>query len=153
MNSDIVELKRPARSLADMTDGEMLAALDEPVKDFSPVVAVGGLVDLETNTRLTIIRMMEQVPQMGQSFTFSVRKYCGPAYVQAMRTTLARARRYLKENNGDLGEPFRMLVLSVVTQPMCDVVTVVRVPKGQKIEVKLAELAKLLGSHVEDDDE
>jgi hypothetical protein len=114
-----------------------------------PAVPQSGL---EGNTRLTIIRMFEETPEMEQPFTFSVRKYCGPAYVQAMRTTLAKARKFARNEGHDLGEQFKMIVTENRTLADRDVVTVMRTPKGKKVSPTLSGLARLLsGSDVADD--
>lgn len=171
----VIDLKRPQpqpprQSLSDFLDGmsenDLIAALDQPpqlepqVSDIPVVVDIHSNlsgVQLEKNSRQTLVKLFEQA-EMEKPFTFMVRKYCGPAYIQAMRTELSRARKYARERNYDLGEPFRMVQVSLVNQAMCDVVTLMRIPKGKKIQPKLEGLAKLLGSKVkdyedEDDDE
>lgn len=167
MNAEIVMLgDRPPKDgkdkltdfLAELSEDELLAALEEPLiptrqNENLPLVPHPNPSELENNTRLTIVRMLETT-KMETPFTFSVRRYCGPAYVQGMRTTLARARRFAREQGQELADEFRMLVLSIETQPMCDVVTVMRVPKGKKMQATLAGLAALLGgSQIKNDDE
>lgn len=164
--SNVSELKRPSQkqSLSDFLDNvsedELLAQLEGSVLvDNSAICpkdpnAPLDTFALETNTRLTVIKMMETVPQMEQPFTFRVRRYCGAAYIQAMRTTLARARKYAKEQNYDMGEPFRMVQLHIETEATCDVVSVMRVAKGKRLQTKLDGLARLLGgSHVQEDED
>lgn len=133
------------------SEDDMLAELEALQTPIEPIlfdgmdapILLGG--PLEINTRLTIIKMFEQTPEMKRPFTFSVRRFCGPAYVQAMRTTLAKARKFAREAEMSLGEPFRMLVISIDTQTDRDVVSVTRIPKGEKMAVKLTELALLMG--------
>ena len=164
MNGDVMELKRPAaKGLADflqeMTEEELLAELDGPLlepaeQDFEVQTEIGEGVPLEGNSRLTIIKMLEQVPQLGKPFTFYTRKFCGENYIQSIRTELARTRKWAKDNGYELAETFRMIKVAIETRPTCDAVTVMRVPKGQRYNGRLQELAKLLGgSQVEDEDD
>lgn len=163
MNSDVIEMKRPTK-MGDFLDGlsedDLLAELDAPtqtqqIRDI-PVASLPtkGAGDLETNSRLTIIKMFERAPEYGQHFSFCVRRYTGEAYIQAMRTTFAKARKLAREQNFDTGEPFKMIVVDIKTTPTHDLVTVMRVPKGQKLHIKMAELARLMGgSQVQEDEE
>lgn len=171
MNGDVMELKRPAaKGLADflqeMTEEELLAELDGPMLEPrgsetsripSAHLTFGSddpASELENNSRLTIIKMLEQVPDLGKPFTFYTRKFCGENYIQSIRTELARTRKWAKDNGYELAETFRMIKVSIETKPTCDVVTVMRVPKGQRYNGRLQELAKLLGgSQVEDEDD
>lgn len=168
MNSDVIEMKRPTK-MGDFLDGlsedDLLAALDEPqpaqqVRDIpAPQANLSGIgvsipgTPLETNSRLTIIKMFERAPEYGQHFSFCVRRYTGEAYIQAMRTTFAKARKLAREQNFDTGEPFKMIVVDIKTMPTHDLVTVMRVPKGQKLHIKMAELARLMGGSSAQDDE
>jgi hypothetical protein len=163
---DVIEMKRSTQQtqslasfLEEMSEDDLLRELDGPLPP-KPSAKPERIVDqpssLEANSRLTLVKMFETAPEMGQQFTFAVRRYCGPAYVQAMRNELSRARRYAKEKNYDMGEPFRMLVVAIDTLSTCDMVTVIRTPKGQKHHPKLDALAKVLGGSTiredEDDD-
>lgn len=171
MNS-VIEMKRPTppKSLNDFLDNvsedDLIAQLDAPMTATTVATAMPippGSGDreppnfdagLETNSRLTIIKMFETVPEMGRPFTFYVRRYTGEAYVQAMRTTLAKARKLARDENYDMGEPFKMIVLDIQTKDAIDIVTVTRVPKGKKHSIKLSALARMLsGSQVEGDEE
>lgn len=162
MNSDVIEMKRPMK-MGDFLDGlseeDLLNALDAPVQPQVRDIPVASLPtkeagDLETNSRLTIIKMFERAPEYGQHFSFCVRRYTGEAYIQAMRTTFAKARKLAREQNFDTGEPFKMIVVDIKTTPTHDVVTVMRVPKGQKLHIKMAELARLMGgSQVQEDED
>lgn len=161
MNSDVIEMKRPTK-MGDFLDGlsedDLLAALDDPSpppsnKWTEPTPVPAGEA-YETNSRLTIIKMFERAPEYGQHFSFCVRRYTGEAYIQAMRTTFAKARRMAREQNFDTGEPFKMIVVDIKTMPTHDLVTVMRIPRGQKLHVKMAALAKLMGgSQVQEDEE
>lgn len=163
MNGDVMELKRPAaKGLADflqeMTEEELLAELDGPSpalaeQEFEVQTEIEGIT-LEGNSRLTIIKMIETVPDLGKPFTFYTRKFCGENYIQSIRTELARTRKWAKDNGYELAETFRMIKVAIETRPTCDAVTVMRVPKGQRYNGRLEELAKLLGgSAVQEDDE
>lgn len=167
MNGEVMELKRPAQAktlndfLESVDEDELFAALDAPEQyatqpETQPLTITGiATTALETNSRLTIIKMFEKAPNYGQPFTFCVRKFTGEAYIQSMRTTMSKARRLMRENNLDAGEPFKMLVLALETRPSCDEITVTRSPKGVRNLVKLTELAKMMGgfSLTQDEDE
>lgn len=164
-NSDVAELKRGGLKdfLAEMSEEDLLAALEAPGPSpsiFRPEAEIKSEnvelpegLELETNSRLTVIRMMEEVPELERPFTFYVRRFCGPSHVQGMRTVLSRGRKFARDEGYEV-EPFRMQVLSIETRLECDVVTLTRVPKGKKIRNSLVGLAKLLGgSNVREEDE
>lgn len=166
MSPDVIPMTRPPKQLTDFLDGmseeDLIAALDAPasqqvaVRDIpapSTLTDTDTNAELETNSRLTIIKMFERAPEFGQHFTFCVRRFTGEAFVQAMRTTLAKARKEAREQNYDMGQEFKMIVVDLQTQPSKDVITVMRIPKGQKYNVKMMALAKMLGgSSLKDED-
>lgn len=164
MNSDVIEMKRPQKVVTEfldtVTEDELLAALDavdtqQDIPSRSPRPFDAGAVDpaakgFETNSRLTIIKMFEQAPEFGQPFTFCVKRYAGEAYVQAMRTTLSKARKLAKDQNYDTGPAFKMIVVDIQTREGMDVVTVTRIAKGEKHLLKLGALVKMMGGQVSD---
>ena len=157
--SEVIQMTKPGKSLNDFLDqvseDDLLAALDDSSTPQLEVVqheratlpseTPTSTSPLETNSRLTIVKMFEQAPDFHQPFTFKVKRYRGEAFVQAMRTTLAKARKIAKEENYDLGEEFKMIVLDMRTEGVFDTVTVTRIPKGKKNSMKLTALAKMMG--------
>lgn len=81
--------------------------------------------DLETNARLTVIKMLTNVPQLEVNFTFKTLRYGGAAHVQSMRVVLSRARQAAKGTDKRLQE-FKLLTVGIATEQDHDVVTVVR---------------------------
>lgn len=150
--SEVIQMTKKSLNdfLDQVSEDDLLAALDDPapVRDV-PVGVVapsaGQSTELEINSRLTIVKMFEQAPDFHQPFTFKVKRYRGEAFVQAMRTTLAKARKIAKEENYDLGDEFKMIVLDMKTEGVFDTVTVTRIPKGKKNSMKLTALAKMMG--------
>lgn len=161
----VIEMKRPTKSLNDFLDGmsedDLVSALDAPVEvrdipvsSAAPNMKFDSAPIYETNSRLALVKMFEQAPEFEQPFTFCVRKYTGEAFIQAMRTTLAKARKIAKDENYELGVEFKLIKLDIQTKATMDIVTVTRIQKGKKHPVKLSALAKLMGgSNIEDDED
>ena len=85
--------------------------------------------EIETNGRETVIKMLTQVPSLDQNFTFKTNKFGGEAYVQSMRTALARARADAARKRKQL-KPFKLLLVSIEQCDTYDLVTVVRTTRA-----------------------
>ena len=96
--------------------------------------------DLETNARLTIIRLFQEAPNLDQEFSFKTRPGKGADYVQAIRQVLSKSRAVLRSKQNTQPRSFKLFLVSIEKQQDHDLVTIVRSDKRKSVIDDLADL-------------
>lgn len=106
--------------------------------------------DLETNARLTIIRMFQEAPALDQNFSFKTAPQKGEDYVQAIRQVLSRSRQKLRSRQNTQPPHFKLFLIGIEHLEDHDLVTIVRSAQSRSLVVGslMDEIAGLIKNEV-----
>lgn len=107
--------------------------------------------DLESNARITIIKMFTEAPALDQNFTFKTARGKGEDYVQAIRQVLSRGRQKLRSAQNTQPAHFKLFLVGIERLEDHDLVTIVRSARPSiKMRSVMDDIADLVRNEIGD---